>query len=330
MIISSVILVIAFVISYLIDDSCSFRKTSCDQSDTLITKKTSRWEIPTPSYRLKLFRNPKRIILILLPIILTIMICLIILQTRDSIRQNFAESKDLFRFCVLYENSYYHHLLTLPIALVIILFIIFQQTRKEYYRLNRERLKIFIPIPFNPFSKINRFDTMILSGILSHEILEILEEIFLNTTQMKQLTINGPLFDLIRQIGLIIIISLRYYPIYSVLEMPNTNILYYILCSFYVWLDLSLRVFQQTFCANINPLIHLWKKFEEFTAKYQANSSIVYMPEYEDARSGGLKQRFHKLKDRFSFKGRTSTIPTTTTVSTFNLLFEIKVYPFSL
>jgi hypothetical protein len=304
-IIGGVILLIAFIISYFIENSWPFRKSSCKQSkilDIFITNKKSRWNTSA------LFHQ--RIILILLSLIFTIIICVIILQTRVS----FVQSKELFRFCVLYENNYYHHLLTLPIALVIILLIIFHQTRKEYNRMNREKFKIFIPIPFNPFSKINRFDTMILSGILSHEILEIIEEIFLKTTQMKQLTINGPLFDLIRQIGLIIIISLRYYPIYSVLEMSNANIIYYILCSFYMWLDLILRIFQQTFCVNINPLIRLWEKFEDFTAKYQLSTTTMLMPEYEDSRSGGFKGRFQRFKDRLSFKGRTSTIPSTTQV----------------
>ena len=45
---------------------------------------------------------------------------------------------------------------------------------------------------------------MILCGVVSHEILEIIEEIFLKATQMNLITINGPLFDLIRQIGLLL------------------------------------------------------------------------------------------------------------------------------
>jgi len=155
----------------------------------------------------------------------------------------------------------------------------------------------------------------------------LIEEIFLKTTHMKLITINGPLFDLIRQIGLIIIISLRYYPIYSVFEMSNTNILYYILCSFYMWLDLILRILQQIFCANINPFIRLLQKFEQFkndfTAKYQSNSLItttMFMPDYEDSRSGGYRARFQRFKDRLSFRGRTSTIASTIHVRALHML----------
>jgi hypothetical protein len=317
---------IAFLISYIIDDSWSFRKSTYEQSKVInisISNKKTSWYISPLRKEQYSFNKLKRIILIFLPVILTIIICIIILKTRNFI----DHSRELIQFCILYENNYYHNLLTLPIALVIILLIIFNQTRKEYKRLNKEKFSIFIPIPFNPFSKVNRFDTMILSGIISHEILEIIEEIFINTTQMKLITINGPLFDLIRQIGLIIIISLRYYPIYSVIEMSNANIFYYILCSFYMWLDLILRIFQQTFCVNINPFIRLWQKFEQFkndfTAKYQSNSLItttMFMPEYEDSRSGGFKARFQRFKDRLAFKGRTSTIVSTTQVRPLHML----------
>ncbi|CAF0891208.1 unnamed protein product [Rotaria sp. Silwood1] len=273
-------------------------------------------------YIRNLFLKQKRFILIILSIILTIFICMIIINARNYIKEIVNHSTRLFQFCILYENNYYHNLLTLPIALVIILLIIINQTRKEYYQLNKEKLSIYIPIPFNPFSKINRFDTIILCGIVSHEILEIIEEIFLRTTQIKLLTMTGPLFDLIRQIGLIIIVGLRYYPVYSVIELSNGNILYYVLCSLYMWLDLILRIFEHVFCVNINPLIRAWKKFEQFkhelTTRYESNSltmtTTMFMPENEDIHSEAFRDRFHRVKDRFLFRGTKSI--TTTIAST--------------
>ncbi|CAF4391368.1 unnamed protein product, partial [Adineta steineri] len=172
--------------------------------------------------------------------------------------------------------------------------------------------------------KINWFDNMILCGIISYEILEIIKEIFLKTTQMKLLTINGPLFELIRQIGLIIIVALRYYPIYSIIEMANTNILYYTLCSLYMWLDLCLRIFEQAFCINMKPLIQTWQKFEQFKnqliTKYESNALIsstttMLMPEYDDARSGGFRNRIHRFKDRFVYRGTKLTTTATTTMT---------------
>ena len=198
---------------------------------------------------------------------------LLIVQTRDFIPENLFHSNEFFRFCVLYENNYYHHLLTFPLALVIIFLMIFYQTRRE----SRDQWKIVIPIPFNPFSKINRFDTMILSALLSHEILEILYEIL----QIKQLTIHGPLFDLTRQIGLIIIISLRYYPIYSILELSNSNIISYLLCTFYMGFDLILRIFQQTVCAQKIPVRgSRMSLFDQFAMHSSMIHLIKYTPYY--------------------------------------------------
>ncbi|CAF1333517.1 unnamed protein product [Adineta steineri] len=361
-IIGAIIVFIAFIISYIInmdrsEDSWSFRKSTQEQSQTILlsgqnsiaqsskiidhmnsftSNKKHSWSsshesIYSFNFRY-LFIKPKNLILILLPITLTIIISVIIINAKNYIKQTMNHSTQLFEFCILYENNYYHNLLTLPIALVIILLIIINQTRKEYYRLNKEKFSIYIPLPFNPFSKINRFDNMILCGIISYEILEIIKEIFLKTTQMKLLTINGPLFELIRQIGLIIIVALRYYPVYSIIEMANTNILYYTLCSLYMWLDLCLRIFEQAFCINMKPLIQIWQKFEQFKnqliTKYESNALIsstttMLMPEYDDARSGGFRNRIHRFKDRFVYRGTKLTTTATTTMTS-------TIHPFSM
>ncbi|UJR10436.1 hypothetical protein I4U23_014640 [Adineta vaga] len=348
-IIGIAIILIACIMSYIInidrsDDSWSFRKILHGQYPPVSNSAQNSMKRPLKSidhlhttnshdytyhssrcsnFR-KLFIKPKKLLLILLPITLTIIICVIIINAKDYVKETLIHSTELFQFCILYENNYYHNLLTLPLALVIILFIVFNQTRKEY---TKEKFSIYIPLPFNPFSKQNRFDTMILCGIISHEILEIIEEMFLKTAQMKLLTINGPLLDLIRQFGLIIIIGLRYYPVFAVIEMANANILYYALCSLYMWLDLCLRVFEQVFCINMNPFIRTWQKFEqlktELTAKYERNllmtSTVtpIFLPEYEDARSGGeFRNRLHRFRERFSFRGTKLTATTTTTTTT--------------
>lgn len=244
-----IIILIALVILYLLEPSSCSCSTSRQINGISRTKKTSRIR----------FQKSKRWISIILSIILTVIICLFILQTNNFIPEDLFHSNEFIRFCLLYENNSYRHLLTFPLALVIIFLMIFYQTRRE----SRDQWKINIPIPFNPFSKINRFDTMILSALLSHEILEILHEIL----QIRQLTIHGPLFELIRQVGLIIIISLRYYPIYSILELTNNNIISYLLCTFYMWFDLILRIFQQTICV---------KQRNQFTL----NSSIIHVIKY--------------------------------------------------
>ncbi|CAF1383152.1 unnamed protein product [Adineta steineri] len=163
-------------------------------------------ELEVTSHIRNLFIKPKRIIFIILPIVLTIIISIIILHARHYIKEkvfheSFNNSTRLFQFCALYDNNYYVNLVTLPIAVAIILLIIFNESRITSCRLKKEKssekFSIYTPIPFNPFSKVNRFDTMILCGIVSHEILQIIEEIFLKATQMKLLTMRGPLYDLI-------------------------------------------------------------------------------------------------------------------------------------
>lgn len=195
-------------------------------------------------------------------------LCLILIYIKNNLNKTIFHSKHLFQYCVLYENNSYQNFLTLPMTFLLILFNIFNHKRKKF--------SIHFPIAFNPFSKENRFDFMILSGIVSYEILQLIEEMFFKKFSMKFFTINGPIFDLIRQIGLIIIIALRYYPIYSILNMSNKNIVLFILSSFYMWSIFSLRLFQQTFCYNIYPLVKSWDKFQEFKKdflnKYQSNT----------------------------------------------------------
>jgi hypothetical protein len=277
-------------------------------------------EIEVTSHLRNLFIKPKRLILIILPITLTIIISILIIHSRRYIKDNilhssFSNSTQLFQFCTLYENNYYVNLVTLPIAIVIIILIIFNQTRTKSCQNNKEKnskkFSIYTPIPFNPFSKVNRFDTMILCGIVSHEILQIIEEIFIKATDMKLITMRGPLFDLIRQIGLVIIIGMRYYPVYTVIEMVNANILYYGLCALYMWIDLIFRVIEQSYCANIGPLIKTWYKFQQFkndvTSKFITNSllttTMIMNSEYDDGRSGeSSKGHFQKFRDRIPIR----------------------------
>ena len=287
-------------------------------------------ELEVTSHIRNLFIKPKKLILIVLPITLTIIICVITVHGRHYVKENlmnssYSNATQLFRFCTLYDNNYYVNLVTLPIALVILIVIIINQTRSNCCSSDKDKksghFSVYTPIPFNPFSKVNRFDTMVLCGIVSHEILQIIEEIFLKTTQMQLLTMRGPLFDLIRQIGLVIIIGMRYYPVYTVVEMPDANMLYYGLCALYMWIDLVFRVLEQSYCVNIGPLIKAWHKFQQFknevTSNLASNSlgttTMSMHQNHGDSHSGrGLKGFYHRIRDDIST--RRSRTPTTTTI----------------
>jgi hypothetical protein len=277
-------------------------------------------ELEVTSHLKKLFIKPKRLILIILPITLTIIIAILIIHSRRYIKDNilhssFSNSTRLFQFCTLYDNNYYINLVTLPIAIVIIILIIFNQTRTNYCRYNKgktsKNFSIYTPIPFNPFSKVNRFDTMILCGIVSHEILQIIEEIFLKASDIKLLTMRGPLFDLIRQIGLVIIIGMRYYPIYAVIEMTNANILYYVLCALYMWIDLIFRVIEQSYCVNIGPLIKTWHKFQQFKNEFTSKFTTTTMIMPFDDENTYSKGHFQKFRERLPIR---RLRPSTTTI----------------
>ena len=286
-------------------------------------------ELEVTSHLRNLFIKPKRLILIILPITLTIIISVIIIHSRQYIKENllktsFTNTTRLFEFCSLYDNNYYVNLITLPFALVIIVLIIFNQSHTNYCRSKQEKnskpFSIYAPIPYNPFSKVNRFDTMILCGIVSHEILQIIEEIFLKATEMKVVALSGPLFDLIRQIGLVIIIGMRYYPVYTVIEMVDANVLYYALCALYMWIDLTFRIIEQSYCVNIGPLIKTWhrlKQFkQEFSSKFATHSLLTTtMMTNSEHQGGTFKKYIQKIREKQPFKRLRAPTPTTTILS---------------
>ena len=239
------LIAVAIVLLYFIENPRPFKRPK--RIDRLISnKKQSYSKSSSSSLARSSSIQPKQVILCVLTIVFTLLIFVLIYKTK-SFEQAHFQSKQSIRFCVLYEDKYYHHLITLPIAFAIIILMIIDETRK----FSRRKCQIFFPIAFNPFSKVNRFDTMILFGILSHEILDCLQEIVLYSASIKSLTtLTGPLFDLIRQIGFISIIALRYYPLFSIFEKVKINPFYYILCAFYMCLDFGLRIFQQMFCVK--------------------------------------------------------------------------------
>jgi hypothetical protein len=178
---------------------------------------------------------------------------------------------------------------------------------------------------------------MILCGIVSHEILQIIEEIFLKATEMKLLTMRGPLFDLIRQIGLVIIIGMRYYPVYTVVEMANANILYYALCALYMWIDLTFRILEQSYCVNIGPLIKTWHRFQQFknemtlklTSQSLLTTTMVMSSEQDDGRFvGSLKGHFRKMRDHFPMRKLRTSSTTIIPAIQVNKFRKISIYIF--
>ena len=295
MLIGAAVIVFALVISLIInfDRSDSSSVLSISSSDHLLpNQSTLKRRLDTPRSPKRYHVQPDRCILIILTLTLTMLLCILIVSTRQYIKENVAQLDRLFQFCLPHENNYYLNFVPLPIALLILLLLIVNQTR--------DRRSLHIPIPFNPFSKVNRFDTMILCGLISHEILAMIEDLFLQTTSMRLLTTNGPLFDLIRQIGLIMIMGLRYYPVYAVIDLTDRNVLYYGLCAFYMWLDFGLRVFEQIVCVNNSVLVRAWQKFQELqreTSRWVGSTTAAaYILDDDDIRPGERRGYFRRMK----------------------------------
>ena len=310
MLIGAAIIAFALIMSWLINIDRSERSmaSSVSTSDSLLHQSIRKDKLSPPRSPRRHILRPDRCILIVLSLTLTILLGVLIVSTREYIKQNMAQLNRLFQFCLLHEHNYYLNFVPLPIALAILLLLIVNQTRIERSRSKGETRSLHIPIPFNPFSKVNRFDTMVLCGLISHEILAMIEELFLQTTSMKLLTSNGPLFDLIRQIGLIMIMGLRYYPVYAVMDLSDRHILYYGLCAFYMWVDFGLRIFEQIVCVNNSVLIRAWQRFQELqqeTSRWMATtttSMISALDDDDDLRPGERKGYFHRIEDRLAFR----------------------------
>ena len=299
-------------------------------------------ELQVTNHIRNFFFKPQKIILISLPIVFTLAMSIFMFFARRTVKQSisdgsFSNSTRLFQFCALYENQYYINLVTLPIAAMIIIIIIANQTRTNYSRSKKSKnskgFSVHTPIPFNPFSKVNRFETMALCGIISHEILQIIEEIFLNGTQLKILTMRGPLFDLVRQIGLVIIIGLRYYPVYAVVDMAEANLLYYGLCALYMWIDLTFRLIEQSYCFHVRPIFKTWQKFQQLksnlTSKLTSNSwmtsTIVTPHDFDGTRSTSFFRNFpQRLSDSMASR-RMKTSSTIAPVAALHVRLEINV-----
>ena len=297
MLMGAAIIVFALVISLIINFDRSDRSlaSSVSSSDHLLpSQSTLKRRLDTPRSPREYHVQPDRCILIILTLTLTMLLCVLIVSTRQYIKENVAQLDRLFQFCLPHDNNYYLNFIPLPVALLILLLLIVNQTR--------DRRSLHIPIPFNPFSKVNRFDTMILCGLISHEILAMIEDLFLQTTSMRLLTTNGPLFDLIRQIGLIMIMGLRYYPVYAVMDSTDRNVLYYGLCAFYMWLDFGLRVFEQIVCVNNSALVRAWQKFQELqreTSRWMGSTTAAaaaFVLDDDDIGPGERRGYFRRMK----------------------------------
>ncbi|RNA23936.1 hypothetical protein BpHYR1_042882 [Brachionus plicatilis] len=146
---------------------------------------------------------------------------------------------------------------------------------------------IDFPVPMNPFSKRNRFLTGVIYAAYTYNILKIFEFLLvgeaparalshgkqflkgINITMSSNVSVissqlnntfhnatnsfssiaeQGILMELIKQICVVIIIGLRYYPVLLCIDLKRKSKFCYLLCTIYVLFLLIYYVYMNTFC----------------------------------------------------------------------------------
>ncbi|CAF1311229.1 unnamed protein product [Didymodactylos carnosus] len=154
--------------------------------------------------------------------------------------------------CRLIGSNYVNqNVFMLPFSalLTFILFLLYQTSQQSSspvkhhhrYRWFFQRLKF--PIILNPFQKSDRFHTVILFGVISNQIINLLIEVLLKPSADVRM---GILFDLIRRLGLVILCGARYFPILIGLNVHCLTSTF--LTSLFITFDLALSVYCEAHC----------------------------------------------------------------------------------
>ncbi|KAL7667860.1 hypothetical protein ACOME3_008589 [Neoechinorhynchus agilis] len=104
---------------------------------------------------------------------------------------------------------------------------------------------VSMPTVYNPFSKVNRFESASVFGILAVEVVHIFDEFVFNTTNYVS---YGPLLDLFKQTGLVVMIGARYFPILAALELDPPSFVCFGLSAAYVWLEIYCKMALDAYC----------------------------------------------------------------------------------
>ncbi|KAL7667476.1 hypothetical protein ACOME3_000890 [Neoechinorhynchus agilis] len=110
---------------------------------------------------------------------------------------------------------------------------------------------------FNPFSKTNRLESACVYGILAIEILHSFEKILIVTTRTPQ---SGPLLDLFRQIGIVILIGTRYLPIIMTLELNPNDVVCSGSSALFMWTEMFFQTARDAQCGPTEQSIIQIKK----------------------------------------------------------------------
>ena len=232
---------------------------------------------------------------------------------------------------------------------------------------------IDFPVPMNPFSKRNRFLTGVIYAAYTYNILKIFEFLLvgevpgralsqgksfmkslnismttnltslnsqLNTTlqnanhKINTITEQGILMELIKQICVVIIIGLRYYPVLLCIDLKRKSKFCYLICTIYVVFLLIYYVYMNTFCllSAYSTIKHAYKvinaekqlplSLNELKFSRLGKTALQNHTSISTTTKSGIKNlRVFSLLD---LRKSTSTASSTTTTTTLNPDIEIK------
>jgi hypothetical protein len=169
--------------------------------------------------------------------------------------------------CKLFQinfNLYYQipvNYISLSILFLLIIILIFFENFSNQ-KFQSSWCHFSIPMIFNSHSHIYRLESAAVFGIISLEILHIFDEFIINGTKHFQ---NGPLIDLILQIGIGLMLGLRYFPILAIFEQENNhenrlaNIICYALATIYLYCEIIFKLQSDISCAMNKSKISMIK-----------------------------------------------------------------------
>lgn len=195
-----------------------------------------------------------RLLLCLITILFATLCCYTIyefkVQQLKSMNTTNPNNNSTSSLCKLFRvNLYLYYKLPVNYISLIILFLLililifFENIAKKKFRSIFCHLSM--PMIFNSHSHIYRFESAAVFGIISLEILHIFDEFIVNGTKHFQ---NGPLLDLIFQVGIGLGLGLRYFPILAIFEQENNyenrlaNIICYALATIYLYCEIIFKL----------------------------------------------------------------------------------------
>lgn len=241
-----------------------------------------------------------RVLIALLTVFFATFCCYTIYDLKVAKLQTIHLTNDTLpssRLCQLFQlhfNLYYqipvNYVSLSMLCLLIVLLILFENVTRKKFKSCCYHFSL--PMIFNSHSHAYRFESAAVFGIIALEILHIFDEFIINGTKHFQ---NGPLIDLVLQIGIGLMLGLRYFPILAIFEQENNyenrlaNIICYALATIYLYCELVFKLQSDVSCEMDTSKASMVK---EISGKF--NQMGINVKEYLMAQLGKRRRPVRK------------------------------------